>query len=83
MKIMRIHELREAAGLTQGQVAVQMGVIQSTISAWEAENYLPKARQIPALANVLGCDINKLFVDSDSIFAKDGYTVQNEMTEVG
>lgn len=62
MKVMRIRELREAAELTQGQVATQMGLSQCTISAWEAEVYLPKSRQLPVLARVLGCEINDLFV---------------------
>ena len=62
MKVMRIRELRETAELTQGQVATQLGVSQCTISAWEAEVYLPKSRQLPDLARVLGCEINDLFV---------------------
>lgn len=62
MKVMRIRELREVAELTQGQVATQMGLSQCTISAWEAEVYLPKSRQLPVLARVLNCEINDLFV---------------------
>lgn len=62
MKVMRIHELREAAGQTQAQLATQLGLSQCTISAWESEVYLPKARQLPALADALGCEINDLFV---------------------
>lgn len=62
MKIMRIRELREAAELTQGQLATQLGLSQCTISAWETEVYLPKSRQLPVLARVFGCEINDLFV---------------------
>lgn len=66
MKVMRIRELREVAGLTQAQLAALMGLTQCTISAWEAEVYLPKARQLPALARVLVCSINDLFVSDQS-----------------
>ena len=62
MKVMRIRELREVAELTQGQLAAQLGLSQCTISAWEAEVYLPKSRQLPVLARVFGCEINDLFV---------------------
>lgn len=60
--VMRIKELRNAAGLRQKQVAVCMGVLQSAVSNWETEVALPKARELPRLAQVLGCSISELFV---------------------
>lgn len=60
--VMRIKELREAAELQQKQVAERMGVFQSAVSNWETEVALPKARQLPLLARVLGCTISDLFV---------------------
>lgn len=60
--VMRIKELREAAELQQKQVAEYMGVLQSAVSNWENEVALPKARQLPLLARVLGCSIDDLFV---------------------
>lgn len=62
MAIMKIQERREAQGMKQTEVAVKMGVSQGTISEWEKEIYLPKARQLPLLAHVLGCSIDELFV---------------------
>lgn len=59
--VMRIKELREAANLRQKQVAEHMGVLQSAVSNWETEAALPKARQLPILAEVLGCTIDELF----------------------
>lgn len=67
MMVMRIRELREAAGLTQKQLAEYMGVMQSAISSWENETYLPKVRQLPLLAAVLGVSISDLFVPTNSI----------------
>lgn len=60
--VMKIKELREAANLQQKQVAEFMGVLQSAVSNWETEVALPKARQLPRLAQVLGCSIDDLFV---------------------
>ena len=62
MGIMRIRELRKEAGLTQVSLGIQLGMTQSIVSDWENEVYLPKARDLPLLARVLGCEINDLFV---------------------
>ena len=60
--VMRIKELREAAELQQRQVAESMGLLQTAVSNWETEVALPRARQLPRLARVLGCSIGDLFL---------------------
>lgn len=65
--VMKIRELREAANLQQRQVAERMGVLQSAVSNWETEVALPKARQLPLLAQVLGCSISDLFVPLEDV----------------
>ncbi|MDE6259904.1 MAG: helix-turn-helix domain-containing protein [Oscillospiraceae bacterium] len=64
---MRIRELREAANLQQKQVAAHMGVLQTAVSNWETEVALPKARELPRLARVLGCSIDDLFVPLEEV----------------
>ena len=63
--VMRIKELREAAGVTQSVLATQMGTIQSSVCNWESEAALPKSRDLPRLAKLLGCSINDLFVHDE------------------
>lgn len=65
--VMRIKELREAANLQQKQAAAHMGVFQSAVSNWESETELPKVRELPRLARVLGCSIDDLFVSMDDV----------------
>lgn len=65
--ILRIRELREAAGIQQKQLAERMGVLPTVISNWESETALPRTRQLPALAAALNCTINDLFVPIHSI----------------
>lgn len=65
--ILRIRELREAAGIQQKQLAERMGVLPTVISNWESETALPRTRQLPALAEALDCTINDLFVPIHSI----------------
>lgn len=62
--IMRIKELREARGIPQRQLAADMGVLPTAVCNWETEVALPKARDLPQLAKVLGCSINDLYVDA-------------------
>lgn len=61
--VLRIEQRRKDAGLTQGQLARQMGVAQNCVSSWEHEVILPRTRDLPRLARVLGCDIGALFVE--------------------
>lgn len=63
MKIMNLKALRLAAGLSEGDLALKMGVTKSTILEWEKETYLPKTRELPALADALYCTIDELFAD--------------------
>ena len=59
--IMRIRELRESANMTQQQLANNMGVMHSAVLCWENEISLPRVRQLPALAELFGCQIEDLF----------------------
>ena len=61
MAYMRIKELRLERGLGQADLARCMGVFQSAVSNWETENALPRARDLPLLAQVLGVGIDDLY----------------------
>lgn len=56
---------RLAAGLSQKDLAERLGIVQSAISAWESGEKMPRASQLPALANVLGCTIDDLYIEED------------------
>lgn len=60
--MMRIRELRQDAGLDQIAFGQAVGAAQGTVSDWENERYLPKTRQLPLIAEVLGVPIGDLFV---------------------
>lgn len=62
--LMRIKELREAANMTQAQLAACMGTKQNAVSQWESEVALPRVRQLPQLAQIFNCKIDELFVPS-------------------
>lgn len=55
-----MHALREAAGLTQAQVAGKLSVSARAYAFWEREPVSLKAEQIVTLANVLGVTADEL-----------------------
>lgn len=52
---MRIKELRAAAGYTQKELALSLGVGRSTIAKWEAGIAYPRTPDLPRLAKSLNC----------------------------
>ena len=58
---MRIKSLREAANLTQVQLADSLGVLSTTVSNWETVVALPKTAILPQLAETLNCTIDELY----------------------
>lgn len=56
----RLQRLRTAKELTQGQLAVRLGVSEPSISAWELDKARPKAGRMEALSDVLGVEIAEL-----------------------
>ena len=53
-------ELREAAGLTQQQLAEQLGVPQSNITFWERSEKPPRGEVLARLAGVLNVSADAL-----------------------
>ena len=51
----RFKLLREAAGLKQEEAANVLNIGQTTISAWEVGNALPRAGLLPKIAEVYNC----------------------------
>lgn len=53
-----LQERRKAAGLTQEDVARQLGVVSRTISDWEAGRYIPGFELMVRLVGVIGGKID-------------------------
>lgn len=58
---MKIREMRQAAGLTQAELADKVKVNQTAVSQWERETVLPSCDKLPELADALSCSIDDLF----------------------
>jgi transcriptional regulator with XRE-family HTH domain len=57
----RLHAAREAAGLTQGQVAEKLGITQTAYALWERRDMALRPDQIEAVAKVLNVTVEHLF----------------------
>lgn len=56
----RVAAAREAAGMTQGQLARRLGVKKSTLSAWERDLSEPRANKLSMLAGLLNVSMSWL-----------------------
>ena len=55
-----ISELRKQKGMTQKELAEQIGVSDKTISKWECGNSIPDISYLDALCNSLDVSVNEL-----------------------
>lgn len=62
----RLHAAREAAGLTQAQVAQKLDLTQAAYALWERREMALKPEQIEQAAKVLGVSVDYLFGHSSS-----------------
>lgn len=59
----RLLALREAAGLTQLELAKALNVPQANIAFWEWSEKPPRGEVLPAMAKALGCRVDDLLID--------------------
>jgi transcriptional regulator with XRE-family HTH domain len=68
----RLRSLREAAGLSQSEMARRLNIRQPSYALWETYNVALKPEQLLALANALGVAVEQLFADSDKSARRGG-----------
>lgn len=56
----RLKGYREAAGLTQRELAAKINVTHSNINYWENSNKLPKSEFLVAIAKILNISVDEL-----------------------
>jgi transcriptional regulator with XRE-family HTH domain len=66
-----IKELPEAAGWTQLDLAVKIGVTPTTISAWERGMYEPRASQLRGLAEAFRVRMDEIDTMKPALEGKD------------
>lgn len=61
----RLHAAREAAGLSQAQVADKLGITQAAYAFWERRKVALRPEQIEQVAAILGVAAEQLFGAGD------------------
>lgn len=56
----RITNYRKLKGLSQEQLAQQLGVTRQSVSKWERDESMPEAEKLPLLAQTLGVSLDVL-----------------------
>ena len=62
-----IRQRRQALGLTQEQLAQQLGVSAQAVHKWESAASYPDITLLPPLARLLGVDLNTLLCFQDDL----------------
>lgn len=57
---MFLREIRERVGLSMGDVATKMGVVEHTISRWETGTRTPDVLSLKRLSEIYACSIDEL-----------------------
>lgn len=78
----RIKELREAANLTQEQLAKKVGVTKSAIGNYEQNISSPKGSVLYKLIETLNCDANYIFQDGLDITSNQLNLTPNEQKHI-
>lgn len=62
-----IKKYREAAALTQLQVAKTLGISVDTLWRWENSTGEPRATELIKMAQLFGCSVDELLLGSNPI----------------
>jgi transcriptional regulator with XRE-family HTH domain len=70
---------REAAGLSQGQLAYRIGVTAQAISGWESGRSNPHTDRLAKIAKILGCGVNRLLTGEEEGCPPELLTIWNRL----
>lgn len=62
---MKLRQLRQAAQMTQGEVAARLGLNRSTVAHWEQGRNGPSKRIMPRVAELYRCSVEDLLGASE------------------
>ena len=76
-----IRSRRKQLGLTQEEVASRMGVTATAVYKWESASCYPDITLLPALARLLGVDLNTLLCFQEDLSDEEIAAFANEAVE--
>lgn len=83
MKIQQIlREKRKEKGMTQEQIANALGVSTPAVNQWEKGKSYPDITILPALARLLGTDLNTLLSFEDDLTEQEVWNFANSLPHI-
>ncbi len=58
---------RKKRGLSQAEVAVELGVSDASVSMWETGKTMPRASLLVKLANLYNCSVDDLLKQDEQV----------------
>ena len=71
----QLRKARNAAKLTQENIATELGVSKSQVSAWETGKESPSIKHLPKLRKVLGVSLDSLFIPERQLALREEHGV--------
>lgn len=56
-----IKRLRVSRGISQDELAKELGIDRSTVAKWETNGVYPRGDKLPEIADFFGCSIDALY----------------------
>lgn len=56
-----IKRLRVSRGISQDELAKEIGIDRSTVAKWETNGVYPRGDKLPEIADFFGCSIDALY----------------------
>lgn len=56
-----IKRLRVSRGISQDELARELGIDRSTVAKWETNGVYPRGDKLPEIADFFGCSIDALY----------------------
>ena len=67
--MLNISIIRKEKGLSQSDLAKELGVTQSAVAIWEAGEAMPRADKLLQIAKILGCTVDELLSEEKKRYA--------------
>lgn len=77
-----IRKFREAAGMTQEQLASLLNISSQAVSKWERDDSMPDSAMLPAIADCLGVSIDRLFARNNATMEDVEYEIARYMRKM-
>ncbi len=75
----KLYELRKKSGLSQEQLAEQLGVSRQAVSKWESDKAVPESETLVAISQYFHVSLDYLLKDSISVGSEEAAAAEQDL----